>query len=127
MYIFIIILHLFVSLLLIATILLQAGKGGGLSEAFTGVSPTKTIFGASATTFLTRATTACAILFIVTCLTLAVMSSMKSRSLVLSAPIPGAQTMPIGIPVASEGAAIDGAEDAAADIVNKTTSGEAVE
>ena len=62
MYIFVIILHLFVSLVLIASILLQAGKGGGLSEAFTGVSPTKTIFGASATTFLTRATTACAVL-----------------------------------------------------------------
>jgi len=127
-------LHLFVSLVLIATILLQAGKGGGLSEAFTGASSTKTIMGASATTFLTRATTACAILFIVTCLTLAVMSSMKSRSLVLSAPVPVSETAPVEIPVTPEGGAANvtvnapaGVEATAADVVNETPIGEAVE
>ena len=83
MYTFLMILHVFVSIVLILVILLQAGRGVGLSEMFGG-SSTQTIFGTSATKFLTRATTACAILFLVTCLTLAILSSRRSRSLMES-------------------------------------------
>jgi preprotein translocase subunit SecG len=71
------------SMVLILVILMQAGRGGGVSEIF-GASSTKTIFGTSATRFLTRATAACAILFIVTSLLLAVLSSRRSRSLMES-------------------------------------------
>ncbi len=74
-------IHIIVSLVLIAVILLQAGRGGGLSESFGG-SSTQTIFGTKTSVFLTRATTTSAIIYILTCLTLGVMTSHRGRSLV---------------------------------------------
>ncbi|MBN1871573.1 MAG: preprotein translocase subunit SecG [Candidatus Omnitrophica bacterium] len=80
MYVFIMVIHVIASLVLILVILMQAGRGGGVSEIFGG-SSNQTIFGTSAAQFLTRATAACAVLFIITSLSLAVMSSRRSRSL----------------------------------------------
>lgn len=77
----IIAIHVIVSLVLIAVILLQAGRGGGLSESFGG-SSTQTLFGTKTSVFLTRATAASAVIYIITCLTLAVMTSHRGRSLV---------------------------------------------
>ena len=74
-------IHVIASLVLIAVILLQAGRGGGLSESFGG-SSTQTIFGTKTNLFLTRATAASAIIYILTCLSLAVMTSHRGRSLV---------------------------------------------
>ncbi len=74
-------IHVIVSLVLIAVILLQAGRGGGLSESFGG-SSTQTIFGTKTNVFLARATAASAIIYIITCLTLAVLTGHKGRSLV---------------------------------------------
>ena len=76
-------IHVIVSLVLIAVILLQAGRGGGLSESFGG-SSTQTILGTKTSVFLTRATAASAVIYILTCLTLAVMTSHRGRSLVSS-------------------------------------------
>src|SRR3989338_7286407 len=81
LYAIVIAIHVIVSLVLIAVILLQAGRGGGLSESFGG-SSTQTIFGTKTSVFLTRATTVSAIIFFLTCLTLAVMTSHRGRSLV---------------------------------------------
>lgn len=93
-------IHIIASLILIFVILLQAGRGGGLSESFGG-SSTQTIFGTKTSVFLTRATTVSAIVYIVTCLTLAVMTSHRGRSLVaregLKAPVQG---VPKGVPLA---------------------------
>jgi len=72
--------HVIVSIVLILVILLQAGRGGGLSETF-GMSSTQTIFGTSATRFLQNATSVCAVVFLLTCLSLAALSTQKSRSL----------------------------------------------
>jgi len=80
MYAFLITVHIIVSIVLILVILLQAGRGGGLSEAF-GISSTQTLFGTSATRFLQRATSVCAVIFLLTCLTLAALSTQRSRSL----------------------------------------------
>ncbi len=80
MYTFLIAVHVIACIVLILTILLQSGRGGGLSEAF-GSSSTSTIFGTSASTFLQRATSTCAIIFLLTSLTLAVLSSRRSKSL----------------------------------------------
>jgi preprotein translocase subunit SecG len=74
-------IHVIVSLALIAVILLQAGRGGGLSETFGG-SSTQTILGTKTSTFLKRATATSAIIYILTCLTLAVLTSHQGRSLV---------------------------------------------
>ena len=76
-------IHVIVSLVLIAVILLQAGRGGGLSETFGGNS-TQTLFGTKTSVFLTRATAASAIIYILTCLSLAVMTSHRGRSLISS-------------------------------------------
>jgi len=71
--IFIIIaLHILVSIALILIVLLQKGKGADMGATFGGSS--QTIFGsAGATPFLSKITAAAAIVFMITCLLLAVM------------------------------------------------------
>ena len=81
LYWLVIVVHVIVSLVLICVILLQAGRGGGLSETFGGGS-TQTIFGTKTSTFLMRATAASAVIYIITCLLLGVMTSHRGRSLV---------------------------------------------
>ncbi|NQT95871.1 MAG: preprotein translocase subunit SecG [Candidatus Omnitrophica bacterium] len=82
MYIFILVIHIIVSLVLIAVILLQAGKGGGLADTFGGGGSSQTtIFGQKTADFLTKATTASAILFLCTALSLAILSSKRKKSL----------------------------------------------
>lgn len=80
MFAIIITLHIIVCFVLILVILLQAGKGAGLSNIFGG-GGVQTLFGTSAATFLTRATAVCAILFLLTCLSLGVISVRRGRSL----------------------------------------------
>ena len=93
MYLFILIVHIFVSLVLVAVILLQAGRGG-IAEAFGG-GTTQSLFGTRTATFLTRATAVCATLFILTSLSLTVLSGRRSRSLMERvAPVAPLQTRP---------------------------------
>jgi len=87
-------IHAIVCLILISVILLQAGRGGGLSETFGGES-TQTIFGAKASVFLMRATVVAAALFIITSLLLGIMTSRRGKSLI---DLEGAQTLPVTIP-----------------------------
>lgn len=81
LYIFVIVVHIIACLILIGVILLQAGRGGGLSEAFGGDS-SQTIFGTKASVFLAKATVVAACLFLVTCLVLGIMTSRRGRSLI---------------------------------------------
>ena len=81
MYIFLLIIHVIVCLVLIFVVLLQAGRGGGFSEMVGGGQP-QSIFGTQTNTFMTRATEVCAVLFIVTSLSLGILTSQKSKSLV---------------------------------------------
>lgn len=98
MYMLVIAIHVIACLVLIAVILLQAGRGGGLSESFGGTE-TQTIFGTKTSVFLARATTTCAIIFIVTCLLLGIMTSIRGRSLIRMQPkIPLTQEMPLTTP-----------------------------
>jgi len=73
--------HVIVSITLIVVILLQAGRGGGLSETFGG-EPGQTIFGAKMNVFLTRATVVAAVLFLITSLLLGILTSRRGRSLI---------------------------------------------
>jgi preprotein translocase subunit SecG len=75
---FIIAIHVIVCTLLIVIILIQRGRGSGLVESFSGV---ESMFGTKTNTFLTRTTTVLSTLFLLTCLTLAVLSARQSRSL----------------------------------------------
>ena len=89
-------IHVIVCFVLIGVILLQAGRGGGLAEPFGG-STTKTLFGTKAATFLTRATTVSAVVFILTCLTLGVLSTRQNRSLIdrgFATQLPGIPSVP---------------------------------
>ncbi len=81
----IIVIHGIICALLIAIILIQRGRGGGLAESFSGV---ESMFGTKTSAFLTRTTTVLSIMFFVTCLSLAVFSARQSRSLLRDLKIP---------------------------------------
>lgn len=73
------VIHILVCLSLIPIILLQSGKGGGVSAAFGG-GGSSTMFGSKgASNFLTKMTTGAAIVFMITSLSLSWYSS-KSTS-----------------------------------------------
>lgn len=92
MYSFIVFIHIIASIFLILVILLQAGRGSGLSDTF-GSSQMQNMFGTKSTSVLTKLTTISAVVFIFTCLALAVISSHNARSLVDTVNIP--DRMPI--------------------------------
>jgi preprotein translocase subunit SecG len=75
---FVLVIHAFVCILLALIILMQSGRGGGLTEQFASA---ESIFGAQTNTLLVKTTTIMASVFLVTCLSLAVLSSMKGKSL----------------------------------------------
>ena len=78
--VFVTIIHVLVSLFQIVVVLLQSGKAADLAGAFGGMG-SQTVFGPrGSATVLTRATTISAILFMVTSMTLSVMSSTGSAA-----------------------------------------------
>ena len=81
MTIVIVILHVFVCFFLIAVILLQAGRGQGLSWGVFGSTP-QSILGTKTASFLSRVTTGCAIMFLFTCISLNIIETRRSASLV---------------------------------------------
>ena len=90
MYIILIAIHIIVCLVLIATILLQAGRGGGLTEMFGGGETAQSILGTQAPTFLKRATEISAVIFIITSLALGMVTARRGRSLFDRAQFPAA-------------------------------------
>jgi len=103
MEIFIKVFHILVSVILIFVVLLQSGKGASMGAAFGGSS--NALFGATGSnTFMTKLTTFIAVLFIITCLTLAYMSSHMATSTLMSdvqseAPVVPVQAVPVEAPV----------------------------
>jgi len=92
MTIFLMIVHIFVCLFLIAVVLLQSGKGAEIGAAFGGSS--QTLFGSrGSATFLSKMTTIVAIIFMFTSLFLAIATS-KGGSVVKKSVVPQQQTMP---------------------------------
>lgn len=79
MFAVLIVIHVFVCLVLISVILLQAGRGGGLSE-LAGGQP-QSILGTQTNAFMTRATEVCAVVFILTSLLLGILSVQRGKSL----------------------------------------------
>jgi preprotein translocase subunit SecG len=69
--------------MLILSILLQAGRGGGLSDMFGGgVQQQQKMFGAQTNVMMARVTTFCAIMFIITSIGLGVITTQRGKSLV---------------------------------------------
>jgi preprotein translocase subunit SecG len=89
-------LHVIVCLALIMIVLLQTGKGADMGATFGGGS-TQTLFGSTgASTFLSKATTVAAIIFMVTCFLLAYLSAHRqSSSIMEEAKTQTEQTAPV--------------------------------
>jgi len=84
MSILLVIIHISVCIALIMIVLLQTGKGADMGAAFGGGS-SQTLFGSTgASTFLTKATTIAAIIFMLTSLALSYISSHRTEPSVLS-------------------------------------------
>ena len=85
MYTAAVILHLTVCFLMIAAILLQAGKGAEIGAAFGGSS--QTVFGSRGPgTFLSKVTVAAAVIFMLTSLGLALLSKQENVASVIDVP-----------------------------------------
>jgi len=78
MYLALLILHLIVSVLLIAAVLIQSGKGSSLANIFGG-GGMETVFGAETPTILNKITAVLAIIFMVTCVLLGTLPGKLTR------------------------------------------------
>ncbi len=77
---FVVAIHVIVCVALMVVILLQSGKGGGLAGAF-GAGSSQTLFGGrGAASFLSRATTALAVVFFLTSLTLGISATRSGKA-----------------------------------------------
>lgn len=115
MFAVLVVIHLLISAALVIVILLQAGRGGGLAGAFGGGGGSQTIFGGrGAATFLSKSTAFLGAAFMISSLTLALLSTRTpvrtQRSVIdevirregqeqqsretLPEPVPGAQQQP---------------------------------
>ncbi len=97
MSVLLIVLHVIVCVALIMIVLLQTGKGADMGAAFGGGS-SQSLFGSTgASTFLSKATTVAAIVFMLTSLALAYVSSNRTgKSIMTNTPVP------VSAPAASE-------------------------
>jgi len=99
-----IILHVIVSIALIAIVLLQSGKGAEMGASF-GASGSQSVFGAGGgNTFMSKMTTGAAIIFMLTSLTLAYLSGKSGTSSIMSSrsaskAAPQKQPVPLNPPV----------------------------
>lgn len=82
LYTLLIVLHLVASACLIGLVLMQSAKGEGLSGAFGMGGGAQSLFGADTATVLTKGTVVMAILFAVTCLSIAMVQLHRGKSLV---------------------------------------------
>ncbi|MBL6974988.1 MAG: preprotein translocase subunit SecG [Deltaproteobacteria bacterium] len=89
--------HIMVSVLLIVTVLLQPGKGGGgLGAAFGGGASSSVFGGRGATTFLSKTTGVLAAMFFV--LSIAIAMTGSERSITDETP----ETVPVSAPAETE-------------------------
>ena len=107
MTIVLIVIHVLVCIALIMIVLLQTGKGADMGAAFGGGS-SQTLFGSTgASTFLSKATTGAAVVFMVTSLGLAYLSGNRTggESIVTNTPPPvesSAQPAPVTPPATGD-------------------------
>lgn len=112
MYYAVIFLHVFVSIALIGIVLLQSGKGAEMGASF-GAGGSQTVFGATGgNTFMNKLTTGAAVIFMLTSLTLAHLSTSGTSSSIMSGkkapaapPAAPAQQSTPAAPAAPQGAA----------------------
>jgi preprotein translocase subunit SecG len=104
MFVFLVIVHIIVSIALIAVVLLQSGKGAEMGASF-GASGSQSVFGAGGgNTFMSKMTTGAAVIFMLTSLSLAYLSGKSGNSSIMSSKsvtkaLPQNQTVPSQMPV----------------------------
>jgi len=81
MYTFVLVVHVLACILLMVVVLMQSGRGGGLTEAF---SAAESVFGPKTNVLLVRTTTVIGVIFLVTCLSLAYLSAQRDKSLLMT-------------------------------------------
>ena len=95
MYMILLVFHVLACLILISVILLQAGRGVGLNEAFGGGGGAQSVLGTQAPAILKKATTISAIAFLVTSLLLGAMTARRGKSLFMRGGMPDVSGMTI--------------------------------
>jgi len=95
MNVFIVILHTIFCILLVAVILMQSGRGGGLTEGF---SSAESMFGAKTNTFMVKMTTIFACLFLLTSVVLAKLSANRDDSLMTKAAVGAGKKIDVTMP-----------------------------
>ena len=88
---FILVIHVIVCVLLVICILMQAGRGGGLTETFQSA---ESMFGTQTNVFMVRFTTILAVIFLSTSLILAFNSSKVDKSLMANKKLLSTVPMP---------------------------------
>ena len=89
------VVHVLIAIFLIVVILIQGGRGG-LGEALGGAAA-QSLFGGGANTVMTKITAVCAGFFMVTCLSLALLSTARGRSVMDQIPVTS-DALPITLP-----------------------------
>jgi preprotein translocase subunit SecG len=113
-----IILYVVVCISLVVVVLLQSGKGGGLTGIFGSGGGGQTIFGARAGDVMTKTTTVLAVCFMLFSLVLAILSANRTSSLTKEIEAAGME-MPISPDSAS--AEAEASDQAAATVVPVST------
>jgi preprotein translocase subunit SecG len=92
---FILVIHVIVCVLLVICILMQAGRGGGLTETFQSA---ESMFGTQTNVFMVRTTTVLAVIFLSTALILAFNSSRGDQSLMANKRLLSTVAKPVAVP-----------------------------
>lgn len=92
----VLVLHVLVALFLIGVVLLQGGRGG-LGEALGGAA-VQSLFGGGANTVMAKLTAVVAGIFMVTCLSLAALSTARGRSVIDQLPLVSPEQLPAVLP-----------------------------
>ena len=92
---FILVIHVIVCVLLVIAILMQAGRGGGLTETFQSA---ESMFGTQTNVFIVRLTTVLAVIFLSTSLILAFSSSKVDQSLMANKRLLSTVAKPVAVP-----------------------------
>lgn len=91
---FLTVIHIIACVLLVVTILMQSGKGGGLAEGF---SSAENLLGAQTNVVMVKVTTAFGIVFLVTCISLAILTAKQGTSLMKRVPVRPAQAKTVDV------------------------------
>ncbi len=98
-------LHICVSVILIAVVLMQSGKGAEMGASF-GAGGSQSVFGAGGgSTFMSKLTTGAAIIFMLTSLVLAYQSGKSGSSSIMSKAAPQKPAAPAQQPAQTKPAA----------------------